>query len=177
MTAPIRSADEVGYDAELVRAVDNVNDRQKQLLFRKLGQHFGGDLRGKTIALWGLAFKPNTDDMRDAPSRVLMEALWQAGSKVRAYDPQARNEARRIYGERDDLALCESADDALRGADALVVVTEWAEFRSPDFERIKAALSSPVIVDGRNIYDPKLMKAAGFAYFAIGRGWAAERAG
>jgi UDPglucose 6-dehydrogenase len=168
--ALIRSAEEIGYDAELVRAVDRVNDRQKQSLFRKISAHFGGKLKGRTLALWGLAFKPNTDDMREAPSCVLMEALWAAGAKVRAYDPQAMGETARIFGSRPDLKLCESADEALDGADALAVVTEWQEFRSPDFERIRGALKGPVIFDGRNLYDPRLLAKQGFAHYAIGRG-------
>ncbi len=168
--ALIRSAEEIGYDAELVRAVDSVNNRQKATLFRKIERHFDGQLKGRTFALWGLAFKPNTDDMREAPSRVLMEALWKAGARVRAYDPQAMAETGRIYGQRPDLSLCATADDALSGADALVVATEWQEFRSPDFDRIRATLSSPLIFDGRNIYDPRLLKRAGFCYYAIGRG-------
>jgi UDPglucose 6-dehydrogenase len=168
--ALIRSGDEIGYDAELVRAVNNVNDRQKEVLFRKISGHFGGQLRGRTIALWGLAFKPNTDDMREAASLVLMQALWAAGAKVRAYDPQAMTETRRICGERADLVFCDSADEALAGADALVVVTEWQEFRSPDFEQIRTALSGPVIFDGRNIYDPRQLEQLGFAYYGIGRG-------
>ena len=168
--ALIRSAEEIGYDAELVRAVDNVNNRQKHVLFQKISRHFRGQLTGKTFALWGLAFKPNTDDMREAPSLVLMEALWAAGARVRAYDPQSMAETARIWGARPDLALCESADDALNGADALVIVTEWQEFRSPDFDRIRKALTAPVIFDGRNIYDPKLLAKQGFAHYAIGRG-------
>jgi UDPglucose 6-dehydrogenase len=168
--ALIRSAEEIGYDAELVRAVDNVNNRQKHVLFQKISRHFRGQLTGKTFALWGLAFKPNTDDMREAPSLVLMEALWAAGARVRAYDPQSMAETARIWGARPDLALCESADDALNGADALVIVTEWQEFRSPDFERIRKALTAPVIFDGRNIYDPRLLAKQGFAHYAIGRG-------
>ncbi|MDP2322445.1 MAG: UDP-glucose/GDP-mannose dehydrogenase family protein [Gammaproteobacteria bacterium] len=168
--ALIRSAEEIGYDAELVRAVDSVNDRQKETLFRKINSHFGGKLKGRTLALWGLAFKPNTDDMREAPSRVLMEALWAAGASVRAYDPQSMAETARIYGSRPDLALCASADEVLNGADALVIVTEWQEFRSPDFERIRKALTAPVIFDGRNLYDPKLLARQGFAHYGIGRG-------
>ncbi len=168
--ALIRSAEETGYDAELVKAVDSVNNRQKGALFRKIERHFTGQLKGRTIALWGLAFKPNTDDMREAPSRVLMEALWAAGAHVRAYDPQAMAETARIYGERADLRLCATADDALVGADALVVATEWQEFRSPDFDRIRAALTAPLIFDGRNIYDPRILARAGFSYYAIGRG-------
>jgi UDPglucose 6-dehydrogenase len=164
------SAAAVGYRTEILRAVDAVNQRQKQVLFTKLHSYFRGALRGKTIGLWGLAFKPNTDDMREASSRALMEALWDSGATVRAYDPSALSEARRIYGERPDLVLCKNANDALVGADALAIVTEWREFRSPDFEEMKALLREPVIFDGRNIYDPALLKHCGFRYFAIGRG-------
>ena len=164
-----RSADEVGYDASILTAVESVNNRQKHVLFSKIKAHFG-DLRGKTIGLWGLAFKPNTDDMREAASRVLMEALWAAGAKVRAYDPVAMPECLRIYGERSDLKLCNSSPEVLEGADALAIVTEWREFRSPDFDAIKATLRTPAIFDGRNIYDPGRMARAGFSYYAIGRG-------
>jgi len=165
-----RTAHANGYGARLLGAVEAVNHDQKRKLFDLLSRHFDGDLRGKTVALWGLAFKPNTDDMREAPSRVLMEALWQAGAKVRAYDPQARREAARIYGQRDDLVLCEDPAAALDGADALAVVTEWKVFRSPDFARIKAVLKTPVIFDGRNLYDPATVESAGLAYYGIGRG-------
>src|SRR3974390_2343160 len=161
-----RSAQEVGYDASILAAVEGVNNRQKQVLFNKIKAHFG-NLHGKTIAIWGLAFKPNTDDMREAASRVLLELLWTAGAKVRAYDPVAMPECRRLYGNRDDLILCASGAETLEGADALAIVTEWQEFRSPDFEHIKAALRTPVIFDGRNLYDPAHMAAAGFSYYAI----------
>jgi UDPglucose 6-dehydrogenase len=164
-----------GYEARLLGAVEAVNRDQKRKVFDLLSRHFGGDLRGKTIAVWGLAFKPNTDDMREAPSRVLMEALWQAGAKVRAHDPQARGETARIYGQREDLVLCDDPWAALDGADALAVVTEWKAFRSPDFARIKAALKSPVIFDGRNLYDPAMVEAAGLAYYGIGRGRSAMK--
>jgi UDPglucose 6-dehydrogenase len=164
-----RSADEVGYQASILSAVEDVNNRQKRLLFTKIKAHFG-DLQGKTIALWGLAFKPNTDDMREAPSRVLMEALWAAGAKVRAYDPVAMPECKRIYGERADLVLCKTSPEAVQGADALAIVTEWQEFRSPDFDYIKSALRTSVIFDGRNLYDPAHMARAGFGYHAVGRG-------
>jgi UDPglucose 6-dehydrogenase len=140
------------------------------VLFEKMKKHFGGNLAGKTIALWGLAFKPNTDDMREAPSRTLLEALWSAGAKVRAYDPVAMNETRHIYGERADLALVSSAPEALKGADALAIVTEWQEFRSPDFDTIKAELKQPLVFDGRNLYDPAFVRRYGIKYFAIGRG-------
>jgi len=164
-----RTAREVGYDAQLLDAVESVNHRQKRVLFEKLMQAFDGDLAGRTIAVWGLSFKPDTDDMREAPSRVLMEALWQAGARVRAYDPQAMDETRRIYGERDDLTLVVHQDEALAGADALVICTEWKQFRAVDFRRIKAQLATPVIVDGRNLFDPRQVKAAGLMYYAIGR--------
>jgi UDPglucose 6-dehydrogenase len=164
-----RSAEEVGYDASILAAVESVNNRQKQILFDKIKAHFG-DVRGKTIGIWGLSFKPNTDDMREAASRVLMESLWAAGAKVRAYDPVAMPECHRLYGERADLTLCRTSPEVLEGADALAIVTEWQEFRSPDFESIKDTLRTPVIFDGRNLYDPADMARAGFTYYAIGRG-------
>jgi UDPglucose 6-dehydrogenase len=159
-----------GCPAQILGAVDAVNDRQKQVLFQKIKAYFGGDLRGKIVAVWGLAFKPNTDDMREAPSRVLMEALWAAGARVRAYDPVAAEEAKRIYGERPDLELCANVTEAVNGADALAIVTEWREFRSPDFDELKKAMREPAIFDGRNLYDPKLLRQHGIHYFAIGRG-------
>jgi UDPglucose 6-dehydrogenase len=165
-----RSARDHDFTAELLNAVEAVNTRQKSVLFQKLERYFGGDLAGKTVAVWGLAFKPNTDDMRAAPSRSLMEALWAAGAKVRAYDPVAMEEARRLYGEREDLALVASSTEALHGADALAIVTEWQEFRSPDFEAIKSELRQPVIFDGRNLYDPDFVQRFGLKYYAIGRG-------
>jgi UDPglucose 6-dehydrogenase len=164
-----RSAGEVGYEASILMAVESVNNRQKQVLFNKLKNHFG-DLRGRTIALWGLAFKPNTDDMREAASRTLMESLWAVGATVRAYDPVAMPECLRIYGRRKDLILCKSSSEALEAADALAIVTEWREFRSPDFDAIKSALRTPAIFDGRNLYDPAHMARLGFSYYAIGRG-------
>ncbi|MBL8249096.1 MAG: UDP-glucose/GDP-mannose dehydrogenase family protein [Candidatus Competibacter sp.] len=162
-----RSAD---YDATLLKAVEAVNERQKHVLFAKIQRHFGAALRGRTFAVWGLAFKPGTDDMREAPSRNLLEALWQAGCTVRAYDPAAMNEARRIYGERPDFQLCDQPMAALDGADALVIVTEWSLFRSPDFDAIRQTLKQPVIFDGRNLYDPEYLHELGFIYHAIGRG-------
>ena len=162
-------AHEVDQPAEIVRSVEAVNQRQKRILVNRLMEHFGGDLSGRTLALWGLSFKPNTDDMREAPSRVLMEAAWAAGATVRAYDPGALAQAARLYGPRDDLVLCQHRDDALTGADALVVVTEWNEFRSPDFDTIKAALKHPVIFDGRNLYDPEMLTALGLTHVGIGR--------
>ncbi len=168
--ALIRSARAVDYEPAVLSAVDSVNERQKLHLVAKIRRHFGDGLAGRSFAVWGLAFKPNTDDMREASSRAIIEALWAAGAQVRAYDPVAQGEARRIYGDRADLALCDSAYDAVEGADALIIATEWQEFRSPDFERLRKTLKSPAIFDGRNLYDPALMQRLGFAYYAIGRG-------
>ena len=168
--ALVHSAGEHRFDAQLLKSVEAVNKRQKQLLFHKLSAFFEGDLQGKVVGLWGLAFKPNTDDMREAPARELMEALWAAGATVRAYDPVAMTEARRIYGDRPDLVLVDSAEAALAGADVLVVVTEWQEFRSPDFDYIRDTVRHKVIFDGRNIYDPALVKSFGLRYHGIGRG-------
>ncbi len=163
-----------GYRLELIAAVEQVNKRQKRLLFEKIRHFFGGELRGRTIALWGLSFKPNTDDVREASSRVLMEALWDAGATIRAYDPVAMDEVRRLYPDRSDLELCERPELALEGADALAIVTEWREFNSPDFDRIKATLRNPVIFDGRNLYDPGHLASRGIRYFGIGRGESVE---
>ena len=176
VSALAASAKENGFAAELLTAVEQVNRRQKEVLFEKINRYFDGELQGKTIALWGLAFKPNTDDMRDASSRVLMESLWAHGAQVRAYDPVAEDSTRQLYGDRDDLILCESADDALVGADALAIVTEWREFRSPDFQRIIEQLTHPVIFDGRNLYDPSVARREGITYFGIGRGESVSKA-
>lgn len=165
-----RSAREAGHEARVLAAVEAVNDRQKHVLFNKISRFLGSKLAGSTIAVWGLAFKPNTDDLREAPSRVLMEELWSAGARVRAYDPVAMIEARRLYGVRPDFALCASATEALDGADVLAICTEWQEFRSPDFTKFKTALKQPVVFDGRNLYEPSLMARQGIRYFAIGRG-------
>lgn len=165
-----RTAQSNGYTPEILNAVENVNYRQKEVLFNKISKYFNGNLKGKTIALWGLAFKPNTDDMREAASRTLMEALWNAGAMVQAYDPVAAHETQRIYGDRPDLKLTDSASGAVQGADALAIVTEWREFRSPEFDELKKQLKQPVIFDGRNLYDPSLVRQFGFKYFAIGRG-------
>ncbi len=165
-----RTAREVDYDARLLNAVEAVNYRQKQVLIDKIHNHFDGELKGLTFAIWGLAFKPNTDDMREAPSRTLMEALWKAGASVKAYDPEAMGEAKRIYSERPELELADDPMSALDGADALVVVTEWPKFRSPNFDEIKRKLKQPLIFDGRNLYDPAQMQEYGIAYYAIGRG-------
>ncbi|MCW9078142.1 MAG: UDP-glucose/GDP-mannose dehydrogenase family protein [Gammaproteobacteria bacterium] len=164
-----KTALQVGYRPELLHAVESVNHHQKELLFNKISDYFDGRLSGKTVALWGLAFKPNTDDMRAASSRALMEALWDAGASVRAFDPVASEEAERIYGQREDLHLCANADEALDGADVLAVVTEWIEFRSPDFQEIREKLNYPAIFDGRNIYDPQAVTSAGLIHYSIGR--------
>ncbi len=170
-----RTARQHGYTPRLLESVEAVNQSQKHRLFELISAHFDGALQGKTIAVWGLAFKPNTDDMREAPSRVLLEQLWQAGAHVRAFDPEAAHEAGRIFGERSDLQLCDSADSALDGADALAVVTEWKAFWSPDFAAMRRALKSAAVFDGRNIFDPKTVEAAGLAYYGIGRGRSVHR--
>ncbi len=176
MKALERTARDVGYSAALLQAVESVNGRQKQRLVEKIRDYFHGELAGKTFALWGLAFKPNTDDMRDASSRVIMEALWAAGARVRAYDPVAMQEAQRLYPDQTGLVLCNDTDETLQGADALIIVTEWNVFRSPDFDRLKSMLTHPVIFDGRNLYDPSRMQTLGFDYFGIGRGLSAGAA-
>ncbi|MBN8803262.1 MAG: UDP-glucose/GDP-mannose dehydrogenase family protein, partial [Stenotrophomonas acidaminiphila] len=169
-----RTAAQYGHAPLLLQAVEAVNEAQKGHLFELVQRHYdrGEDegVRGKTFAVWGLAFKPNTDDMREASSRRLLAQLWEAGAQVRAYDPEAMHEARRVFGERDDLVLCDSAFEALEGADALIVVTEWKQFRSTDFARIRQALGDAVVFDGRNLYDPREIEAAGLAYYGIGRG-------
>ncbi len=165
-----RTARTIGYDAQLLSAVEAVNFRQKNVLFQKIRDAFDGQVEGRTIALWGLSFKPNTDDMREASSRTLMEALWRAGARVRAFDPAAMEEARRIYGERDDLVLTEDAMAAVDGADALVIVTEWSQFRSPDYRALASRLKQPVVIDGRNVLDPRQVSGAGITYISIGRG-------
>jgi UDPglucose 6-dehydrogenase len=164
-----KTARDLGYDAQILRAVESVNRHQKGRLFAKIADYFDGELAGRTVALWGLAFKPNTDDMREASSRALMESLWRAGARVRAYDPASMEETRRIYGDRDDLALVEDAMEALDGADTLAILTEWSQFRSPSFDEIKSKLRHPVIFDGRNILDARLANAAGLTYVSIGR--------
>ncbi len=163
-------AKNVNYGMSLIRAVDSVNQLQKHVLFQKIQHHYKNSIAGKTFALWGLAFKPNTDDMREASSRVLMEQLWKAGAKVQAYDPAAMSEAERIYKNHKNLKLCNSPEEALKKADALIVVTEWRHFASPDFDLIKKSLKKPVIFDGRNLYDPDYLAKKGFSYYAIGRG-------
>ena len=153
-----------------MQAVEAVNERQKSRLFEQMQHHYQGDLKGKTFALWGLSFKPNTDDMREASSRVLMQHLWDAGATVQAYDPEAMNETQRIYGNRTNLRLMGTKEAALQGADALIIVTEWRDFKAPDFELLNATLSAPVIFDGRNLFEPARVKKLGFAYYGIGRG-------
>jgi UDPglucose 6-dehydrogenase len=165
-----KTAVRAGHRATLLEAVEAVNDAQKGHLFELVQRHFGHELAGLTFAVWGLAFKPNTDDMREAPSRRLLTQLLDAGASVRAYDPVAGEEARRLFGGRDGLVVCPSADEAVQGADALVVVTEWKQFRSPDFHRLRDALRARVVFDGRNVYDPKEVEAEGLAYYGIGRG-------
>ena len=172
--ALIRSAHEVGFEAEILHAVEAVNERQKSILVRKLRRVLGGSLKGARLALWGLAFKPNTDDMREAPSRVIIDALLAAGASVSAYDPIAMDEARRLYAGRAQFTLTGDAYEAAADADALLIVTEWQEFRSPDFERLRQLLVKPRIFDGRNLYDPALLARLGFDYYAIGRGLSAD---
>ena len=164
-----RTAQEYGAPLRILDAVETANEAQKRILVEKLKSHFGAQLDGRRFALWGLAFKPNTDDMREAPSRVIMEALWAMGATVAAYDPAAMPETRRLYGEHPGLMLAPHPMEALRDADALLVVTEWKAFRSPDFAAMKALLRQPVIFDGRNLYDPAAMRREGFEYFPIGR--------
>ncbi|MFJ3428872.1 MULTISPECIES: UDP-glucose dehydrogenase family protein [Pseudomonas] len=167
--ALIRTADSIDFDAKVLKAVESRNDEQKSVLFKKISKHFDGNLSGKTFALWGLSFKPNTDDMREAPSRVLMEALWEAGAKVQAFDPEAMEETQRIYGAQEELSLCGTKESAIKGADALIIVTEWQEFKAPDFEYIKQQLKSALIFDGRNLFEPKRMSKKGITYYSVGR--------
>jgi UDPglucose 6-dehydrogenase len=168
--ALIRSAHEAGHEPQILEAVEAVNGRQKEVLYRKMRRHFAGELKGRTLAIWGLAFKPNTDDMREAPALSLIELLLKAGARVRAYDPVAGEEAQRVFAGRAGFSLGKSAYDAAQGADALAIVTEWQEFRSPDFERLAQILKAPVIFDGRNLYDPAMLGRFGLTYYAIGRG-------
>lgn len=170
VSALVQTAEASGFVPDIIHAVERTNKRQKQKLFSLINLHFDGNLSGKTIALWGLSFKPNTDDMREAPSRTLMESLWASGAKVQAFDPEAMREARRIYGERDKFVLCDSKEDALREADALAICTDWGDFKAPDFAEIKSLLRNPVIFDGRNLYEPARLVGLGFIYYGIGRG-------
>jgi UDPglucose 6-dehydrogenase len=170
MRALIHSAQQANCSSDLLQAVEAINQRQKTKLFERVNAFFKGDLKGKTFALWGLAFKPNTDDMRDAPSRILMEALWEAGAHVRAFDPEAMQETQRIYGNHPGLTLMGTPESVLGGADALIICTEWQQFKAPDFQLIQERLNAPVIFDGRNLYDTERMAAKGFHYFPMGRG-------
>lgn len=167
--ALIRAADAIDFDARLLKAVEHRNDLQKRVLFGKIRLQFGTELAGKTLAVWGLSFKPNTNDMREAPSRVLLEQLWGAGVRVQAYDPQAMDETQRLYGNHEQLTLCGTKESALKGADALVIVTEWQAFKAPDFDFIKQQLRQPLIFDGRNLFDPARLLDKGFTYHSIGR--------
>lgn len=172
--ALIHTADNVGYDAKITRSVEAVNAVQKRTLFDKLVAHFDGDLAGRTFALWGLAFKPNTDDMREAPSATLITLITDAGAQVRAYDAEAADTAQRLFADNDKLTICANSIETLSDAnnapaDALLIVTEWNEFRSPDFTPLKKALKQPVIFDGRNLYDPQQLARLGFNYYSIGR--------
>lgn len=167
--ALIHTAKNVGIDLEVLNAVELANAKQKHVLTQKIIQRFGENLNGKNFALWGLAFKPNTDDMREAPSRVLIEDLLEKGANISVYDPVAMREARRVFGENPRIIYALNPMDAAQNKEALVIVTEWKEFRSPDFEVLKTTLKNPVIFDGRNLYDPAFLRNAGFEYFAIGR--------
>lgn len=163
------TAQQYGQQSSLLAAVEDINRQQKQWLFQRLERHFSGELKGKTIAIWGLAFKPRTDDMREAPSRQLMESLFSAGAYVQAYDPQAMAECQDIFGERDDLLLAGTKERALKNADALVICTEWKNFWSPNFSQLKSLLNDALVVDGRNLYDPQTMADEGFSYYSVGR--------
>ncbi|WP_253820079.1 UDP-glucose dehydrogenase family protein [Vibrio coralliilyticus] len=169
--ALIKTSESFGYSSEILKAVENVNFYQKHKLYDLVQTHFGGreQLRNKKLALWGLAFKPRTDDMREAPSRVLMEALWEAGATVQAFDPKAMEEAQRIYGPRSDLRLMGTKEATLSGADGLIICTEWQNFKAPDFDFIKQALNQAVIFDGRNLYEPERLSSRGIQYYSIGR--------
>jgi UDPglucose 6-dehydrogenase len=169
VSALVKTAEGLGYAPWILNAVESRNQAQKHVVFEKIQRYFKDSLQNKTFALWGLSFKPNTDDMREAPSRVVMEALWQAGARVQAFDPAAMEETQHIYGDRPDLMLCGTKEAALAGADALVIMTEWKNFRVPDFDRIKSSLKTPVIFDGRNLFEPARMRERGLDYFSIGR--------
>jgi len=168
--ALIKTAKDVAdFDLKLLKAVEEVNDLQKYILPKKIKKQFGDNLKGKHFALWGLAFKPNTDDMREASSRVLINELIKAGASITAYDPVAMDEAKRIFKDEKSLSFVNTQEETLKNADALIIVTEWTEFRSPDFALIKSSLKTPMIFDGRNLYDPKAIRALGFNYYPVGR--------
>ncbi len=168
--ALVRSATAVNYEARVLQAVEAVNYQQKEKLFDYIMRHYENDIKGKTVALWGLSFKPNTDDMREASARVLMEKLWEQGAKVQAFDPEAMEETQRIYGSRDDLILMGTKEATLNNADCLVICTEWQAFRAPDFDFIKSKLKDPVLFDGRNLFEPSIISEYGLHYYGIGRG-------
>jgi len=170
VNALMRTAEEYGQSYKVLKAVEEVNDEQKSMLLKKIIARFGDDLKGKHFALWGLAFKPGTDDMRAAPSRVVMEGLWKKGATIKAYDPVAIQETKNVYGNRIDLDYADTPLDALQDADALIIVTEWKAFKSPDFEMAKLKLKTPIIFDGRNLFEPDDIELLGIEYFAIGRG-------
>ncbi|MEP6418951.1 MAG: UDP-glucose/GDP-mannose dehydrogenase family protein, partial [Marinobacter sp.] len=165
-----RTARDCDYDSRLLNAVEAVNNAQKHVLFDKISHYFNGNLKGKVVGIWGLAFKPNTDDMREASSRALMQDLWNAGASVQAFDPEAMEETQRIFGDQPGLTLCGTKEQALKGADVLAICTEWKEFRSPDFAAIAATIKEPVVFDGRNLYEPDMLERHGMIYYAIGRG-------
>jgi UDPglucose 6-dehydrogenase len=168
--ALVRSARDVGYEPQVLQAVESVNAMQKGFIARKVRKHFGEDLSGRCFALWGLAFKPNTDDMREAPSLTIIDELLKAGARISAFDPVAMKEAQRVLKDREGIEYVSEANAALEGADALLIVTEWQQFRSPDFDLIRGKLRQPVIFDGRNLYNPDLMRRFGFQYYGVGRG-------
>ena len=170
MRALIHSAEQANCSSDLLQAVEAINERQKHKLFERIKAFYNGDLKGRTFALWGLAFKPNTDDMRDAPSRVLLESLWAAGASVSAFDPEAMQETQRLYPDQNQLLLMGTPESVLKDADALIICTEWQQFKAPDFDLIRQRLKAPVIFDGRNLYDAERLARAGFQYFPMGRG-------
>ncbi len=170
VSALIKTSASYGYTAEILESVEAVNARQKQKMFEKIKKHFNGDLKGKTFGIWGLSFKPNTDDMRESPTLVLMDLLWQAGATVKAHDPEAMRETKRICGERDDLVLCDTPEEAAKDTDGLVLMTEWKVFWRPDFDKLKSMMKGNTIFDARNIYNQAEVEEAGFDYYAIGRG-------
>lgn len=170
MRALIHSAEQANCSSDLLQAVEAINERQKHKLFERIKAFYNGDLKGRTFALWGLAFKPNTDDMRDAPSRVLLESLWAAGASVSAFDPEAMQETQRLYPDQSQLLLMGTPESVLKDADALIICTEWQQFKAPDFDLIQQRLKAPVIFDGRNLYDADRLARAGFKYFPMGRG-------
>jgi UDPglucose 6-dehydrogenase len=170
MRALIHSAEKVNCSSDLLQAVEAINERQKHKLFERVNAFYKGDLAGKTFAVWGLAFKPNTDDMRDAPSRVLLESLFAAGANVRAFDPEAMQETQHLYPDESKLMLMGTPESVLAGADALIICTEWQQFKAPDFDLMRQRLVAPVIFDGRNLYDAERLSRSGFLYFPMGRG-------